>query len=245
MEFRVLGPLELWDGDRQLTLNGIKRNAILGALLLAEGGPVELGRLIEVVWGSRYPVTASKQVRNAVSDLRHVGDGASIRIDRVGDGYRVDLANCLLDSTAFAQRITHARKLRSQNRLTAAAYELHGALSLWRGPVLAGLDSSALQSKIANLNQQRLAAFVEHAELRLILGEQTSLLGELTEWVTENPLDERLTAQLMLAHCYCGAPALGLMVYERARRTLREELGVDPSAELQELFHTIIATSGR
>ncbi len=124
---------------------------------------------------------------------------------------------------------------------TEAAGELHGALSLWRGPVLAGLDSPALQPKIANLHQQRLTIFVEYAELQLIRGEQASLLGELTEWAADNPLDERLVGQLMRAHFYDGAPALALMVYEHARRTLRDELGVEPSPQLQEIFHRILA----
>jgi DNA-binding SARP family transcriptional activator len=240
VEFCILGPLDLRDGNQLLTPNGAKRTAVLGTLLLAEGGPVELGRLIEVVWGSRYPTTAAKQIRNAVSDLRRLG-GARIRIELAGDGYRIDLANCHLDSVTFARHVERARWLRSADQLTEAAAELHQALSLWRGPVLAGLDSPALQPKIANLHQQRLTAFVEYAELGLIHGEQTSLLGELTEWAADNPLDERLTAQLMRAHFHGGAPALALMVYERARRTLRDELGVEPSPELQGLFHRILA----
>lgn len=241
MEYFILGPLELWDGKRLLSPNGAKRSAVLGALLLAEGRAVELGRLIEVVWGTQYPPTAEKQVRNAVSDLRRLGGDSSIQIELAGDGYRVDLANCRLDSITFAQRVDCARWLVSEGRLTEAAGELHGALSLWRGPVLAGLDSPALQPKTANLQQQRLTVFVEYAELQLIRGEQTSLLGELTEWAADNPLDERLVGQLMRAHFYDGAPALALMVYEHARRTLRDELGVEPSPQLQEIFHRILA----
>jgi DNA-binding SARP family transcriptional activator len=240
LEYRILGLLEMWCGQEQLGLSGKKRQTVLGALLLADGMPVSLNRLIDAVWGHQAPVTAVKQIRNATSDLRKTHPEIARRLTLVGDGYRLAMDGCRLDSTQFTAHAVRGRELRDKGCPAEALEEFRAALSLWRGPALAGLESPALRAQTAGLEELRLALMEERMELELAQGAHESVLGELSVWVAENPLRERLVAQLMLALYRSGAQARALTVYEQTRKTLKGELGVSPGAELQELHRHIL-----
>ncbi|MFI9819140.1 BTAD domain-containing putative transcriptional regulator [Streptomyces sp. NPDC052013] len=213
---------------------------VLSALLLADGKPVPLNRLIDAVWEHRAPITAAKQIRNAASDLRRLHPELAERLTLVGDGYRLRLDGCRLDSDRFVEQTSRARELRRAGRLEEAREEFRGALLLWRGTALTGLTSPVLRAQIAGLDELRLAVMEERIELDIALGDHESVIGELSAWVAENPLRERLVAQLMMALYRSGAQARALTVYEQTRRVLKEELGVSPGAELQELHRHIL-----
>lgn len=240
LEYRILGLLEMWHGQQQLGLSGRKRQTVLGALLLADGMPVSLNRLIDTVWGHQAPVTAIKQIRNATSDLRKTHPEIAQRLTLVGDGYRLVMDGCGLDSRKFTAHAARARELRGKGCIEEALAEFRAALLLWRGPALAGLESPALRAQIAGLEELRLAVMEERVELELAQGDHESVIGELSVWVAENPLRERLVAQLMLALYRSGAQARALTVYEQTRQTLKRELGVSPGVELQELHRHIL-----
>lgn len=241
MEFRILGPLAAYARGKQLPVRGTKRQIVLGALLLASGNPVHLGRFIDAVWGDSAPHTASKQIRNAVSDLRRMFPDV-VHITPLGDGYQLEAGDSQLDAAIFSDRIARARRLVEEDRTAEAVAEFRAALALWRGPALAGLDSAALQAQVASLNQQRLTVIEECIDLELARGLHKSIISELSAWVAENPLQERLIAQLMLALSRSGAPARALALYERTRQILKNELGVSPGPELQQLHHHILVS---
>jgi DNA-binding SARP family transcriptional activator len=240
-EFRVLGPLELWVQGTQRRLRGTKQQIVLATLLLANGKQVPLSRLAEAVWGEDAPATATKQIRNAISDLRRLLAGAAFAITPVADGYKLDIAGSVLDATAFARRVDRARQLRDNGSSADSAAEFRAALSLWSGPALAGLYSAALEPQLVSLDEQRLAVLEECVELELALGRHESLISDLSIWVAEHPLRERLVAQLMLTLYRSGAGAHALAVFERTRRTLQRELGVRPGPELEQLHRRIMA----
>ncbi|MFL6117566.1 MAG: BTAD domain-containing putative transcriptional regulator [Catenulispora sp.] len=241
MEFKILGPLEVWSPAGRVVLSGAKRQVVLATLLLAPGRPVPLDRLIDAVWGTQSPPTAGKQIRNAVSDLRALLAGAAFQLAPTGVHYRLEFDVARLDAAQFTKHTAEARRLRDVARTAEAAAELRAALRLWRGEALAGLDSPALQAQVVGLNQERLTAFEECVDLELALGRHRELIGELTEAVAERPLHEPLVARLMTAHVASGAAAAALRVYDTARRHLQEELGTDPSAQLQRLYLKILA----
>ncbi|MET9801633.1 BTAD domain-containing putative transcriptional regulator [Streptomyces sp. NPDC006368] len=232
----------MWYGQEQLRLSGRKRRTVLSTLLLADGKPVSMNRLIDTVWGHRAPVTAAKQIRNATSDLRQIHPELAQRLTLVGDGYRLTVEGCRLDARTFSEHAARARALREVGRLAEALEEFRAALRLWRGPALAGLESPALRAQVAGLDELRLAVMEERVELELAQGNHKSAIGELAVWVAENPLRERLVAQLMLALYRSGAQARALTVYEQTRRTFADELGVSPGPELQELHHHILVS---
>src|SRR6266566_5551509 len=55
VDFRILGPLEVWDPDRPLPLGGGKQRALLAILLLEANRVVSTERLIELLWGEEAP----------------------------------------------------------------------------------------------------------------------------------------------------------------------------------------------
>ncbi|ONF68061.1 AfsR/SARP family transcriptional regulator [Amycolatopsis keratiniphila] len=249
MRFGVLGPLEVSDGDRRLTLGGPKQQKVLAALLLAEGRVVPLSDLIDTVWEANPPASAEKQVRNAVSHLRNSLAGRDPVIESVTGGYAL-AAGIQLDATTFTNLVENARKLRKTVSTESAVHEFRAALSLWRGTVLAGLDCPALVPQITGLQEKRLTAYEECVELELGLDRHRQLTDELTRWTEEYPLREQLAAQLMLAWQRSGSRAQAVLTYRRIESALRDELSLEPGAELQRLFKHVTggsspATSGR
>src|SRR3990170_2060312 len=70
MEFRILGPLEVWDGEGEVSLGGPKPRALLTVLLLHLNEVVPADRLIDELWGEDSPERAAAALRVNVSRLR-------------------------------------------------------------------------------------------------------------------------------------------------------------------------------
>ncbi|NMO50547.1 AfsR/SARP family transcriptional regulator [Actinoplanes sp. TBRC 11911] len=225
--------------DTTIRISGAKQQTVLAMLLLAEDKPVPLSRLIDAVWGDSVPPTAAKQVRNAVSNLRQVLARSGVTIRPAGDGYRLDRAGSGFDLEDFTRRVELGGAEMDPAR---TAGSLRAALSLWRGPALAGLTSPVLRSQVASIEELRLTVLEQCINLELDQGQHASLVGELTAAVAENPFRERFVAQLMIALCRSGARAQALKVFDATRRLLRDELGVDPEPELRELNLRILAS---
>lgn len=238
VSFYLLGPLKCQVHGTALTIRGAKQQTVLAMLLLAGGKSVALPRLVDAVWDGPAPSTATKQIRNAVSDLRHVLAHSGVSILPGGDGYQLHRAGSTLDLDEFTRRAELAA-LKSGPAGKVAA--LRSALSLWRGRALAGLSSPALRSHVAYLEELRLAALEQLVDLELELGMHASLIGPLTAAVAEHPFRERFVAQLMTTLCRSGSRAQALKVFDDTRRRLRDELGVDPEPQLRELHLRILA----
>ncbi|MEU2022438.1 BTAD domain-containing putative transcriptional regulator [Streptomyces sp. NPDC016469] len=232
--------MELYSGQQKLRLSGSKRQTVLSALLLADGLPVSLSRLVDTVWGQGAPPTAAKQIRNATSDIRRIHPGIGAALTLVGDGYQLKIAEDQVDARVFLRRAARGREFLEEGRPTEALEEFRTALSLWRGPALDGLEKPALQAQTTRLNEARLAVLEECMELELSQGQHSSVIDELSVWVAEQPLRERLVSQLMRALYRSGAQARALNVYEHTRQILKNELGISPGPELQELHQHIL-----
>ncbi|GIH21692.1 hypothetical protein Aph01nite_00020 [Acrocarpospora phusangensis] len=241
MEFRILGPPQVVIGHGVVPLIGRQR-AVLAALLVNPHQVVSLEYLVDVLWEDRPPLTARRQVQNCVSAVRRaIGDALTREPVIVADRgtYRIRPADGALDAQVFADRVAGAVRL-ARDRPAAAAHGLRSALRLWRGPALAGLAGRIMAAAAARLEEDRLAALERCLDLELALGPPGALVGELTELVAANPLRERLAGQLMLALHRCGRQADALHAYQRLRRALNGELGLDPGAPLQELHAAIL-----
>ncbi|WP_394617076.1 BTAD domain-containing putative transcriptional regulator [Lentzea sp. JNUCC 0626] len=241
MEFKILGPLEVWAPTGRIVVPGVKRQVVLAALLLAAGRPAALDRLVDAVWGAQPPPSASKQIRNAVSDLRTLLGGTALCLTPAGSHYRLEFDATRLDSAQFTRHVAEARRLRAAGCVSEAAAEFRVALRLWRADALADLASPVLQAQVVGLNQQRLSAFEECVDLELALGRHRELVGELSALVAEHPQREPLVARLMTAHVRSGAVAAALHVYEATRRRLKDDLGANPSVQLRQLHLRILS----
>ena len=146
-----------------------------------------------------------------------------------------------LDLGRFERLLGHGRELLAAGEAGPAAEALRAALGLWRGPPLSDFSAEPFsQAEIARLEELRLAALEERIEADLVLGRQAELVPELEALVRQQPLRERLWAQLMLALYRSGQQAKALATYEQARRMLAEELGLAPGRTLQELERAIL-----
>jgi DNA-binding SARP family transcriptional activator len=239
MEFRILGPLEAWDGARALPLGGTKQRGVLVLLLLNANRVVSAERLIDQLWGERPPETAASGLQVYVSRLRKLLPPGTLVTQP--PGYVLRVASDALDADRFEGLLAAARAARSRRELRRAAALLEEALSLWRGSALAEFAYEPFaQAEIARLEELRLVALEERIEARLALGRHADLVGELEALIAEHPLRERLRAHLILALYRSGRQAEALEAYQAARTALVEELGIEPGQELRELEKAIL-----
>jgi DNA-binding SARP family transcriptional activator len=234
MEFRILGPLEVCDGERALSLGGPKQRTVLALLVLGVGEVLSTDRLIDEIWGERPPVKAAKALQMYVSRLRKQLPPGILLTE--GRGYRLALSGEEIDARRFERLFEEGRSARTQGDAERAAGLLQQALELWRGPALADFAyESFAQGEIARLGELRVAAVEERIEADLARGRHSELVGEIEALVAAHPLRERLRGQLMLALYRAERQAEALQAYQDARRALVEELGIEPSPALREL----------
>jgi DNA-binding SARP family transcriptional activator len=239
LSFRLLGPFEVYEGERELLSGGGKQHAVLAILLLTRGGYVSSERLADELWGERPPASAAKSVQVYVSHLRKAL-GSDVIVTR-GNGYELAVAPETVDVRQFEQLAAEGREALAAGDPETAVRHLQSSLSLWRGPALADFAyESFAQSEIVRLDELRLAAIEDWIEAELELGRHRSVVGEIEALVTAHPLRERLRGQLMLALYRSGRQAEALAAYQDARRALVDELGIEPTPELQRLEQRIL-----
>jgi DNA-binding SARP family transcriptional activator/ABC-type glycerol-3-phosphate transport system substrate-binding protein len=239
MELQILGPLGVIEEGRQVPLGGHRQRAVLAALALHVREPLSTERLIELVWGDEPPPSARKSLQTYLSRLRRLlGDG--LVIGGAPTGYVLRLDGAHLDALRFEELSARGRQLVARD--PAGAWDTLGAaLALWRGSPLAGLDLHVdLATRAGRLQEARLLVVEERAEAGLALGLHHELVGELSELVAAHPLRERAWGQLMLALYRSGRSAEALEAFQRYRRLLADELGLEPSAQLRELEDRIL-----
>jgi DNA-binding SARP family transcriptional activator len=239
LELRLLGPLEVVVGEREVAVGGMKPRALLAALALEPGRVVSSDRLIESLWPGDPPETAGHAVQVYVSQLRKALGAAQIA--RQGPGYALSVEPDHIDVHRFVELAGEGREQLAAGDPAAAATVLRDALALWRGSALADFTYEPFaQTEIARLEELRLVAVEERIEADLALGRHTELVSELEALVDSQPLRERPRAQLMLALYRSGRQADALAAYRSARETLVDDLGIDPGPELKGLEAAIL-----
>jgi DNA-binding SARP family transcriptional activator len=238
MQFRILGPLEVVADETAIPLGPEKQRALLAVLLLNANRIVSQQRIIEELW-DLAPSTAPKAIQTHVSRLRKILPEGSLKTRP--PGYVLELAPGQLDLERFEQLRDEGRAALASDDPELAAARLAEALSLWRGPALAEFASEPLsRSEGARLEELHLGTLEEQIEASLVLGKHAELVGQLEALVARYPLRERLRGQLMLALYRSGRQAEALAAYQDGRRTLVEELGLEPSRALQDLERAIL-----
>jgi WD40 repeat protein/DNA-binding SARP family transcriptional activator len=243
LQFRVLGPLEVWRDGRRVPLGGERQRALLALLLMHANGLVRTEQLADELLGEEASHSAPNTTRVAISRLRRVlGDdeGGGVVETRPG-GYVLVVGENQLDAARFERLLDDGRRLLAAGDAASAASRLAEALDLWRGPALADLASlDAAQPEIRRLEELRLVAMMERIEADLALGRDAELVGELESLVASHPLQERLSGQLMLALYRAGRQSDALAVYRQIGELLRDELGLQPGRALQDLERSIL-----
>jgi DNA-binding SARP family transcriptional activator len=242
MEFRILGPLEVWHEGGEVPLGGPKPRALLAVLLLHANEAVPADRLIDELWGEDSPERAADALRVNVSRLRK-----SLPQDvlaTTSPGYTIRVEPDVLDLHRFERLVDEGRGLLTRGLAADASERLREALALWRGPPLADFAyESFAQPAIGRLDEIKLATLELRIDADLALGRHDELVGELEVLVAEHPLRERLQMALMTALYRSGRQAEALDAYREARRVLVEEVGIEPSRALQDLERAILHQS--
>ena len=159
-------------------------------------------------------------------------------------GYALSVDPSAVDALAFEAGQAVAAGLRADGDLAGAARRLHEALGLWQGEPLAGLTGPFAVAQRAQWTERRLGALEARIALDLEVGRHGAVTAELAALAAEFPLRERFRELQMLALSRSGRKAEALAVYDQTRRTLAEELGVDPGPDLRALYRQVAAGGG-
>ncbi len=241
MRYSLLGPLQVSDDDgAPVVVSGRQLRLVLTVLLVSVGRRVTAEALVDAVWGDGPPATAAGTLQSYISRLRsHLGAGTVVWDDA---GYRLDVAADDVVHVRFEALADRGRELLDAGDPAAAREALVEAEGLWRGPALGEFaEVEALSGLATRLDQRRLAALEDRFAADLAVGRHDAVAAELAEAVAAHPLRERLQAQLALALYRSGRQADALRALADAGRTLRDELGIEPSRELRDLETAILA----
>jgi DNA-binding SARP family transcriptional activator/tetratricopeptide (TPR) repeat protein len=243
MEFRTLGPIELWSAGRRQDLGRARARSILAMLLLTPRALVPVETLIDRLWDTQPPPKARDSLSVYVARLRAclrqaVGDDA--RLVGRAQGYLLDVDPETVDVHQFRRLRRQADALAASGGYEQASGLLREADGLWRGQALAGIGGDWVTRMRDALEEERRAAILERVGCELELGQHADLVGELRQLLVQYPADETLVAHQMTALCRSGRPADALGLYRETRGRLVEEQGTEPGAMLSELHQRIL-----
>ncbi len=243
MEFRILGALGASDERGEVDLGGRRHRLLLACMLADAGATVPAQRLVEALWGEHEPTTARQVLQVRMSELRKLlaVAGSAARIVTRPPGYRLELNGDGLDAARFEQLAAAGRAALADGDLDAAAARLRAALATWTGPALVDLaDRAFAQAEITRWEDARMQVQEDLFGVELEAGRHAAVAVELHGLILDQPLRERLRAHLMLALYRSGRQGEALEVYRVGETRLREELGIDPAVQLQELRDAIL-----
>ncbi|WP_165968849.1 alpha/beta fold hydrolase [Actinomadura sp. KC06] len=236
------------DGEACVTVGGPQQQALLAVLLLHANRVVSSDRLIDHLWADQAPSAARELLQGCVARLRRAlpADSGRQPVLRRAPGYMLETRAGELDRDRFEELTAAAHALADDASASIGALEersalLTQALALWRGPVLDGISLDVCQVEAVHLEERRLAALEERVEVDLRLGRHTDIVGELRCYVRIHPLRERFWALLMTALARAGRQGDALAAFRQLRENLVEQVGVEPSASLQQLHRQILS----
>lgn len=243
MRFGVLGPLTVVRAEAEIPVSAPVHRVLLAMLLLHANKPVSADLLAEAVWDGDPPATARTALQNHVMRLRRaLGTAVGVRLVTRAPGYLMEVHDDELDLSRFTRLRDSGRAAARQGGWRDAAEMLHAALRQWTGEPIADVRTSApLAAEARRLTELRLQTLEWRIEAELRRGHQSDVVGELVSLAAQHPLRERFHEQLMLALYRDGRQAEALAAYRDIRRTLVEELGLEPERRIQRLHQQILA----
>jgi DNA-binding SARP family transcriptional activator len=248
VQWRALGPVEAVVGGRLVDLGPPRQRALFGLLLSRVDQLVAVDALIENLWSGNPPAAPMTSLRTYVSNLRRVLEPS--RASRApatvlhtrAPGYLLDSRGVDVDVHQFTEHATAGREALGHADPKHALSEFDAALELWRGPAYADVgDATWAAPEVTRLEELRLSVIEARCTAQLELGDHHGATAELDAHVRAHPLREHGCELLTLALYRAGRQAEALTVLRDTRRRLVEELGIDPSAALQQLEHGILA----
>ncbi|HEY0640184.1 MAG TPA: AfsR/SARP family transcriptional regulator [Pseudonocardiaceae bacterium] len=249
MDIKVLGPLEARHNGRSITPSAHKPRQILALLALQAGHVVTVPALIEELWGMQPPRSALTTLQTYILQLRRrIGaalppdgsDPKDVLVTSYG-GYMLDIDPAQVDVQEYERLVSAGTRAVEVGDEVSGSRLLRSALGLWRGQMLVDVHIGLrLAVELTRLEESRLGVLEACIDVDLRLGRHHALLSELAVLTARHPMHENLCAQYMIALHRSGRPWRALDVFKNLRSTLVEELGVEPSARLQQLQRAIL-----
>jgi SARP family transcriptional regulator, regulator of embCAB operon len=248
VDFKILGPMEVLNGDRPCTPSPPKVRTVLALLLMCANSVVLVDSLIRELWGDAPLRSAMTTIQTYIYSLRKMivkerlePPGHQLLVS-TARGYMLRVPEGSLDSLVFQSLVYEGRAHLTAGEQDRGAAVLRQALDIWRGPVLADVTpGDRLNAHSIKLEEERIRALELRIQAEMELGLHHELVGELRYLVATNPLNEWFHRQLICSLHACGRRSEALHAYQGLRRTLKEELGLDPSPEIQRLHHEVLA----
>jgi DNA-binding SARP family transcriptional activator len=243
VRFRILGPLEFWDGQAWSAISAGKQRSLLATLLVDAGQVVPTDRLIFEIWGDSPPAGATNLVSIYVHKLRKlIGDEDGLVLRTRAPGYQLSLEPADLDLAQFDELTGTARHTLADGEHERAAELLARALTLWRGhPFVDVTPSDLITAEADRLEDLRLGVLELRVAADLGCRRHAQVAPELSRLVAQHPLREGLWALYLRALDGAGRHAEALAAYARAREVIADELGVDPGEQLQQIYAGLLA----
>ncbi|TMR90437.1 BTAD domain-containing putative transcriptional regulator [Nonomuraea basaltis] len=241
MRIEVLGPIRAYaDDGAPIDVGGIRVRALLARLALAGGEVVSVDSLLDGLWGERPSGDSVNALHALVHRLRRALGGVGV-VETVAGGYRLHVRGEHVDAARFEELAKRGGRELAAGAAGQAALLLGGALALWRGDALADVRDIPFASTAgARLDELRVGAAEDRFEAELRLGHHGEILADVEAAAADHPLRERLAGLRMRALHAAGRQSDALAVFEEVRRTLAEELGVDPSEELRKTHVAVL-----
>ncbi|WP_369186657.1 BTAD domain-containing putative transcriptional regulator [Streptomyces sp. R08] len=247
LRFSLFGPLRAWRGGAELALGSPQQRAVLAILLLRRGRTVGVGDLVDGVWGGGPPTGAVAVVRTYVSRLRRLleperasGQPSGILVS-IGDGYALRTGTFSSDLAEFDEAVARAELRRAAGDRQDAVRLLRTVLAAGQGTPLAGVPGPDAEIARADLAERRLGALESALRMELELGRDAAVVPELLALRDAHPLRESMSELLLIALCRGGRQAEALDAYARTRRTLVDELGIEPGPSLRAVHARLLA----
>ncbi len=244
LDFQMLGPLRVLVDGQEVPIATRRQRALLVLLLMSVGRVVPTERLIEQLWDGEPPPQGAVTLRSYVSNLRQAlggREGTGSVLATRGSGYVLDVPADSVDAVRMGRLAEQGREHLRQGRSVDALAAFDTAVGLWSGDPLAEIaDHEAAQSTITQLTETYLGAVEGRFEALLSTGRHLDAIPLMEAFATNHPLREAPRAQLMLALYRAGRAPEALEVHRRFRALLRDELGIDPSARLEQLTQRIL-----
>jgi DNA-binding SARP family transcriptional activator len=238
-EVRVLGPLEVFNGAREVPVGGARERRLLAALAVRPGDALSADQLVDALWRERPPRSAAKQLQNHVVRVRKALGADAIRTTQAGYalGDEIDV-----DAVRFESCVREARAAVGRGDQRESVPLFAGALGMWRGRTFVELEGwDGATAEVARLEELRRSAEEEAIDARLALGAATESVADAEALVAAEPLREHRWVQLMRVLYRTGRQADALRAYQRARETLARELGIEPGSELRATEQAVLA----
>lgn len=246
MEFRLLGPVEILWGGRNIMPTAPKPRQVISLLMLRHNTVVQASELIDELWPELPPPSAVTTLQTYIYKFRKLllKQGLGNLLQTQPGGYSLTIPSSSLDVSLFERQAEEGQELLQRGDSAAALACFEQALALWRGPALADVETGGrLFSYVTRLEELRFRILELRIEADLENGRHRELISELKALVLAHPLHEHLHGLLMVALHRSGRRHEALEVYQSLRQKMIDELGLEPGKELARLQHTLLSDS--